>query len=155
MSDKIEYEVIDNTSAIVNNFISLEAFYDSLKVGCSYLIDGNVEYPALCMVDTTANPCIVRLINASHIFNAMRKNVKSLSRILEGASDMIAEQVTIIPPLNYNPSNGVALDIDLSAAEWRATGEVWHYNPWTGIPRTENAVKQDPFGHGIKYRSVS
>lgn len=154
MSDKIEYSVVDSTSAIVNNFISLEAFYDSLKVGCSYLIDGNAEYPALCIVDTTANPSIVRLISAARIFNAMRKNVKSLSSILEGASDMIVEQVTLVPPLNYNPSNGVRLDIDLSASEWRATNELWYYNPWTGIPRTENAIKMDPYGHDIKPRSV-
>ena len=34
--------------------------------------------------------------------------------------------------------------------EFRTTNERWLYNPWTGIPRTENAVLLDPFGLGFK-----
>ena len=153
MTDKIEYEIIDSdaSAAIVTNYASVEHYFATLKTGTGFLLTGCNTYPALCFVDVTATPAIVHLIDASKTFNAMRKCIKGFAIILEGAAESDALPIEhVYPPLIYSPTHGNRLDFEISADEFRTTNEKWLYNPWTGIPRTENAVLLDPFGLGFK-----
>lgn len=152
MTDKIEYEIIDASCALVSNFVSVEQYFATFKTNTDFLLSGSSDYPAICFIDVTASPAIVHLISAAKVFNAMRKNVEPLSSILEGASKMEEQDVYLEPPLDYNPNNGSVMDIEISAAEYRLTENTWYYNPWTGIARTDTAVQMDPLGTRVKYR---